>query len=427
MKWHPASLMIRTWAVCFAVFLILPFDLVYRSLSLYGFMILGLFLAAFCIGSLLKTPVLVQRHAEWIDLPDFKKADLVIAVVAIIAIAAQVIELRAGAGFDLQAAYDIRNERSIGFINGTQSGSSLAFQIGLLTSPIGYIALAKELIFYEKTRWFRLALFGLGPLVTSALALGGRGPLLFAIVISVLALITRRFISRQHKPKREKRSSSTVALIIGGIVVFLISMNYFIEVFIVRAGGADATGVALQTVGEIWGVQLSGERAEFMVRVFGAGTSYLIFVFSWYLIQGMVICNEVFTSYDGPSMLGLYGNEIALAVARRLNSELVVDGFLGLNRLNAYGFVTSAFGTLYVDFWFFGIVVSGIWGYIAGIVYKMSRTSSDGRWLLVVPFFVQGIVFSLINTPIGLSNGFVTYFWLTAIFVLSKRRLIAAG
>lgn len=422
MRWHPASLMITTWTACVALYMLLPFELVSRSLTFFGFGILFLFIAAFCLGAYLRCPPITQRRAAWIDLPDFTIANRIIVTVAIIAIVSQIYELVTGAGLDLEAAFAIRNERSVGFINGTQSGSSLAFQIGILTSPIGYVAIAKELIFHNRTRYLHLGLFGFGPLVSSALAVGGRGPLLFAIIMSVLAIRTRRFVQLPKETGPESPPKRRVGGIVIGFLVVMLSMNYFVQVFILRAGGAEATEIVLASVGQIWGVGFSGEGARAMTNVIGAGNTYIVFAFSWYLVQGMVISNEVFTRFEGPWMLGLYGNEIFLAIARRLNVDLVVDGFVSLDKLNAYGYLTSAFGALYVDFWYFGIPISAVWGSLAALVYQKSRLSHDGRWTMLVPFFTQGIVFSLINTPLGLANGFVTYIWLMVIFFVSKRR-----
>jgi oligosaccharide repeat unit polymerase len=421
MKWHPASLMIRTWLLCFALFLLLPFELTSRVMTFYGFFILILFIGAFCVGAFLQSPLIAQRRAAYLVPPDFRIADRVIAAVALISIVALLFDLRSGAGLDLAAAYEIRGERSVAFINGTQSGSSLAFQIGFLTAPIGYVAIVKEVIFYDRLRYGRLLLFGFGPLLSSALALGGRGPLLFAIVMFVLAMLVRRF-AVSEKPARQKRKlsgSQILATVFIG-VLGLASMNYFVQVFILRAGGTDATAMALDIVGDVWGINFSGPVAMAMINTLGSGNTYLIFVFAWYLIQGMVISNEVFTSYSGPSMLSLYGIEVLLAVARRFNLQVIVDGFTALNEINAYGFVTSAFGTLYVDYWFFGLPVAAMWGALATMVYRKARTSMDARWLLAVPFVIEGILFSLINTPLGLTNGFTTHFWMVIVFLVAK-------
>jgi hypothetical protein len=41
-------------------------------------------------------------------------------------------------------------------------------------------------------------------------------------------------------------------------------------------------------------------------------------------------------------------------------------------------------------------------------------------WLLIGPFATIGIVFSIINTPLGFTNGFVTHGWLLVAFLLLK-------
>jgi hypothetical protein len=40
---------------------------------------------------------------------------------------------------------------------------------------------------------------------------------------------------------------------------------------------------------------------------------------------------------------------------------------------------------------------------------------------VVGPFVTLGLVFSLINTPLGFTNGLVTHAWLLAAFMLLRR------
>ena len=429
MKRHPAILMLWTWALCAGLFSILPFHIINRQISTYGFVILFLFILAFCAGAFLKTPPIAQRRASLLTMPNFERADYVIAVVATIAILTLLIDLRNGSGGDLSASWLVRDDRAGAILSGRDSGSSLTFQIGFMTSPIAYIAIAREVIFGARIRYGRLLLFGFGPLLASSLALGGRGPLLFALTMFGFAMLVRRYIGVDPGLPATRRRLSGRQVFFGIImtVVGLASLNYFVEVFNVRAEGSGGTAALLYLAGDSWGVSFEGPTADAMVTILGAGNTYLIFVFSWYLCQGLIISNELFTTYTGPPMLGLYGIEVVIAIARRINPQFVSEQFYYISDLNAFGFVASAFGTLFVDYWLFGIVIAAIWGYLASHVYLRARTSSDGRWLLVVPFIVQGIIFSLINTPFGLTNGLVTHLWLLLIFLLARPRRVASA
>ena len=126
--------------------------------------------------------------------------------------------------------------------------------------------------------------------------------------------------------------------------------------------------------------------------------------------------NVLFTEYTTPAQLGIYGVDLVAAVMRRLDGNRVADGFAALLNLNTYGFLPSAFGSLYVDFLLLGIFVAGLWGWLAGVVYRNVKRARDPRWLLIAPFISLGIFFSLINTPIGFSNGLMTHFWMLVAF-----------
>jgi hypothetical protein len=95
----------------------------------------------------------------------------------------------------------------------------------------------------------------------------------------------------------------------------------------------------LQIVAHQWGVTFSGPGADFMIAAFGAVTTYIIFVFVWYLVQGVVMANSLFVSYQGDALWGVYGLDLLSAVVRRLDPEGVADSFNYLLALDTYGFL----------------------------------------------------------------------------------------
>ena len=171
----------------------------------------------------------------------------------------------------------------------------------------------------------------------------------------------------------------------------------------------------------IWGVAFRGAAADLMFRVLGDEITYIIFIFNWYVVQGLPMSNILFSKYDGPMQFGVYGVDLISALVRRLDGALVARGFDSLQQLGTYGFLPSAFGSLYVDLWFYGIVVSGVWGTLAGLVYQRVRRGRDSRWLIFAPFVTVGILFSLMNTPIGFSNGLMTHLWVLLAFMSAKQ------
>lgn len=417
--------MLVLWAVCFALFFGLPFKLVGRDLTIFGFVMLGASILCFCLGAWLRSPVIAQSRPAYHIMPEFKRADVVLIIASIIGMLMLLIEWRSNGG-GLAGAWDIRSERTTALMTGAASGSSLWFQIGFLFAPVGYVVIARSALFGGPYWVARLAVFGFGPLVLSSMALGGRAPLLWGFTTFGLSILTRRWVLDPPRSRVKKEADPRAMLVgaLGGIAA-LAALNYFVNVFIIRAESVGGVDVMFDTVAYTWGVTFEGTTADLMKATFGLGNTYLIFAFSWYIVQGIVISNVLFSDYVGSPQFGIYGIELASALARRVDGNYVGMRNLELFDLNVFGFLPSAWGTLYVDYWYFGLLVAALWGYLAALVYSKVRTSVDARWALASPFVMQGILSSFSNTPLGATNGAVTLTWMIVAFVMSKPRWLA--
>ena len=423
MKYHPASLMLRVWTLCVLTYLILPFQMENRTLTVYGFLILGLFILCFCGGALVATRPLKQASSPTDVQIDFSWSDIVLKVAAVGTILAFGYDLVSQGGIDLAAAYAERSERANNLLLGVISDSGLAFQIGFLLYPAAYIYIVREIAFRIKPSVWSIAIFGLLPILFATLSMGGRSPLFFGVLVVGYGFVMRRQTFgglHGHLPQAaSKQSNAAIKLLL--IVSLLLAARYFVDVFIVRAESVGGIAVMFDVARDIWGVKFDGYLSGFMFSVMGEEYTYLIFIFSWYLVQGIVMSNVLFSEYDGPAHLGIYGIDLAAALARRINGDFVAERFGALLQLNIYGFLPSAFGSLYVDLFFYGLAACMIWGWLAGLVYRRVKQADDPRWLLLVPFINLGIFFSLINTPVGFSNGLMIYFWLLFVFFTAKK------
>ncbi|HWW11773.1 MAG TPA: hypothetical protein VN018_04590 [Brevundimonas sp.] len=429
MKFHPAVLMLMVWSISIAMFYVLPFQLESRTISLYGVMVLLVFIAVYCVGAASASGRLAQRPMDPHVAVDFRMTDRILIAATAIALFASVMDVQGRNLFNLIDSYQVRSDRATGLLNVAESESSVWFQIAFLTSPAAYIYLVREIAFRPRPILWRTALFGFGPIVMVSLAAGGRNPLFYALLAAGFAYLLRKQIfagralgakATVHRPKRRpifKLNVASRALI--GVVLAAVAV-YFVRVFIVRAdvvGGVDAMfGVASTS----WGVNFNGPLGEAFFVLLGPDLTYLVFVFSWYIVQGFVMSNTLFANYDGPMMWSAYGIDISSAVARRMNSDFLASGFGHLLSLNTYGFLPSAFGSLFVDFKFFGLIPCFIWGWLSGITYKKIRQARDPRWLLAAPIVINGILLSLFNTPLGFSNGLLIHFWLVVAFVSAR-------
>ena len=425
MKWHPGIAMLWVWFLCVAAFCILPFQLETRTLEFSGFFLLALYLACFFIGSITGAPTgLGARPGPKTQL-DFVLADRIIVLGATVAILAFGVEFYQGNFTDLSAAYESRDSRAAAVLQGESQGGSAFFQLAFLFYPVGFAALVREIAFRRQFDPIRISYTAALPISMAALVMGGRGPILYGICLTVFAFQARKLIYPAVKMPNQAMSLQKLAYGIVFTIVGLIAMNYFVEVFLVRASVAGGAEQMSNIAAQVWGVSFDGPGSEWLVSIVGSGNSYLIFVFIWYLVQGLVMSNEIFVGYDGPPGYGIYGIDLAAALVRRIDGNFVTDRFMPLLDLNVYGFLPSAFGSLFVDFWYFSFVIVYFWGWLTGVVYRKIRTDADARWVYIGPFISMGIVFSLINTPIGFGNGLMIHAWMLAVFFLFRPARVA--
>lgn len=407
------------WSLCAITYYVLPFKLIGNSLSTYGFFILFLFILIFVFGSILipkSSYVVVHTQLRNIE---FRNADIVLKLACLVAIFALCADLVSGSSFDLAEAYKQRSERAGALLKGQASTSSFAFQLAFVTYPAGFIFIARRVIFDHKIRLFSLAIFGFGPVVLATMAMGGRAPLLYAVLISIFSFLARSSLNKNVRTRSVLPKASKSVIFTVMAVIPIAAFVYFAKVFLVRAEVVGGAAVMFQVAEQVWGIGFKGETADFLFLLLGKEISYLIFVFTWYLVQGLIMSNLLFTYYEGDMQLGIYGIDLVSAIMRRLDGELVAAHFQALMDLGTYGFLPSAFGSLFVDFLYGGFFIALIWGLLVGLVYQKVRKNHDARWYVFIPFITIGIIFSLINTPWGFTNGFVTHFYLLITFVLS--------
>ncbi|WP_033923084.1 hypothetical protein [Sphingomonas sp. 37zxx] len=420
MTLHPATLMLRTWLTCIALFLILPFQLLERTVLISGYVVLVLLIAGFITGSFLASPVIKEISAVPKISIDLRLVDKIIVPVTIIAIGLLLIDLAQQGFLDLSSSFIERNDRATALLTGSDVGGSVYFQIGFLLFPASYAYVVRIIAFEQRISLWKLALFGFFPPVLTSLTTGGRGSLLYALIIALLALQARkRMVNRSPGLVQRSRRWNPLPIVLM-VIVGLISLNYFVQVFVVRVEGFGGIENAMDHAARAWGVSFEGDRAVLMRKTLGDGNTYLIFVFAWYIVQGLVISNEIFSFYSGPPAFGIYGIDLITAVIRRVDGDIVANRLFGLFDLNIYGFLPSAFGSLFVDlrYWAFPMVI--LWGYLAGMVYKLTKISANPRWFLAAPFVTGGIIFSLLNTPLGFNNGLMTHLWLIVALLASR-------
>ena len=172
MRVHPSILMVIVWISALAIFLILPFDLTYRSIEPLGLLIALVFIFAFCLGGFLRTIYLPQAPVFIPEEPIFKYSDLFLKILATIGSISMGTELILSHGADLELAYIKRSNQANAMLYGGISQSSMLFKIGFICYPAGYVYLVRCLIFDTQPRWLVIIIFGIAPSILAGLAMG---------------------------------------------------------------------------------------------------------------------------------------------------------------------------------------------------------------------------------------------------------------
>lgn len=419
---HPGLMILAVWSLAFVSYFILPFVLTWRSVQFEGLLVLFLFIFAFCFSAFLQSPILKKQIPKEQIYQNTKKADYILTIACIVAISMFMLDMISnsrGIGLDVISAN--RNDQAQALLHGGPSMSSIPFKIAFIFYPASYTYIVLTLLLSNQIKFVRLALFGILPGLLAAFVMGGRSPLLCTIfLIGTSWLLRPKFEAQDIKNCQPDLLIIPTYIKALSAICLLIALGYFIKVFLVRAETTEGASAIFRSVGIRWGVTFDGPVASAMVNLAGEKITYLVFVFSWYFNQGVLISNSIFTDFKGGSLFGIYGVDIFSAIARRLNPQWVTDHFEYLLNINIYGFFPSAFGTLFIDFGYFGLAVSAIWGGLSAFVYRKVQAGYDRRYRILYPFVVMGIVFSLINTPFGFGNGLITYFWLFLAFGLVK-------
>ena len=415
--------MLMVWGICILAFFGLPFVLVGRTLSGWGFLVLAMFLTAFVFGAVLRTMTWRERPAtgdESVTLLDIGWFDRVMPMVAIAAILVLSLELVSGDFLDLSAAWQIRAERADDLIGGLASQSSGFFQLAFILYPVSYAILVREILLRRHIVPWRLAVFCALPMIMVSMVMGGRTPIFYGILLAFVAYRVRARLWVRDKSRPAQIRPLTLVYFILAAMIGLAALNYFVAVFLVRAEGVGGAEEMFDLVSSIWGVDFEGPLADGIIATIGYGNTYLVFVFAWYLVQGLVMSNVIFTHFDTPAHLGIYGLEPVTAVMRRVNGDLVADRMYPLIDLNLAGFFPSAWGTLFVDYKYAGLFFAFFWGYLAALVYHRCKDRRDLRWFYLAPVVSLGIFFSLINTPLGFGNGLTLHFWMLIGFFMIR-------
>lgn len=348
--------MLGVWGLCVAAYTLLPFQLLKRELTIQGIVMLAVFIGAYLVGTVMVStrsqvsPVAPNRiNAD--------RAEAWLMVASGFATLFFILDAWDKDLFDLAAAYELRSDAADALLKGEASNSLIWFQLAFLLYPAGYVYTAVHALYARRVQAWKLVVFGLLPIGLATLDMGGRVPIFYAVIVAWLALKERKKVGHPVQQKAQVSNRRKWILRLIWLVVLVALFQYFAAVFMIRAATAGGTMEMFGVAEKQWGVGFGGPTAELIFMALGDDIAYLIFIFVWYLVQGFVMSNYLFSAYDGPLQMGIYGLDLMSALMRRLDPQRVAEGFDVLLTLGTYGFLPSAWGSLYVDFGLFAIII----------------------------------------------------------------------
>lgn len=423
MNLHPALSMLSVWTLCITAYLALPYQLLERQLTWKGGFVFAIFMAAFLVGTLLvpRRPTKLPADFRMMRI-DARFTSFCLMAVSVLATVFLLLDANQKALFDLAEAYQLRSDTAEALLKGESSSSSTWFKMAFMFYPAGYVFIAVHTLYAKRVLAWKIAVFGLLPIVLASIVMGGRSPILYVALVLWLSIRERRKIGHEFQASTLKvRTQKKWWPWVLWAVVLIALLVYFASIFVVRANLSGGAAAMFEIAEERWGIGFRGPMSSVIWAILGEEMAYLLFIFVWYVVQGFVMSNYLFSAYDGPLQLGVYGLDLVTALMRTLAPEQVATGFDALLTLGTYGFFPSAWGSLYVDFSFSAILICAVWGLCAAFAYRRIVIQKRTDWLMLGPFATVGIIFSFINTPFGFTNGLVTHCWLLLAFLLLRR------
>jgi oligosaccharide repeat unit polymerase len=417
---HPAFFMLVIWgSLC--IFYLTQI-MVVSSIDEKGVLLIFLYVLTFVVGSfsalfLVKT-VTPPKYADFTDFPKLR------SLLSIISLIATLLFLIDGSWidvFDLEKKATLRDVAAQALLYGKESQSTYWLRAAFLLYPVGFVFLALELLYAPKLEYKKILFLGILPPVLAAISMGGRSPILYVIVIFLVALN-----SRDNKLIFVTTSAEKLQKLIAylaSLVLFFIALYYFSNIFIARYEASSNVTGAISNLEQNWGVLFDKRLSNIFIFIFGEKAFYLLAVFIWYATQGVAMGSKLLSQYSGPWMFGVYGVDLISAITRVFNPQFLANGFSELRSFGVYGFFPSAWGSLYVDLGPLAIPCCFFWGVISGMIYRKVELQHKMHWLILKPFMITAIIFSPLNTPLGFSNGLITYFWLLLAFYMLRKSL----
>lgn len=423
---HPAFLMIGFWFFIYALYFLAPIVQT-PPVSLMGAAFVGSMIFVFCIGSMLggsgKRPVQASfTAATQLDLGLAKLINTLFLIGisgVLLGLYGKILSVENISFCSFSA---LRAARAQQLLGANTLSSSVLSGVGFFTYPAGIVAIVISFIRFETlsalTRY--LLIFYVFLLFLLSMVVGGRSIIFVIILFLFLAVYVRYCQGLTAVPK----SRGLKYLLVILVIAFL---SYSMLIWKVRA---DCTGQSVDSflahAESVWGVKPSASLES--VDVQGQSNFIRSIVSSiFYVTQSLSVVEKILGMDEPPVLLGAYHIDLVAAALRVFpeGSQFLTQGYSALLNSNVYGFFTSAWGALYIDFGFFGAYLAVLfWGLLAGYSYRLARLDIHSDRVTHYVFWMYSVLISFVSPPFGFSNSAVIFAWFFIYYLFRSPRLL---
>ena len=415
---HPGSVMLFFWALLFLIYFLGPI-IQTPAVSLFGFGFLLAHISAFVLGALLLSRVSPWLRIKKESLIEVGEAELIrdnrlIALFLCIGIVGSLLSCYAKisviSDFTLASAASLRTLRAQMLLNAGQIETGSLSAIAFLSYPAGFVGLVAGLIRYERLPWAARGLIPIYAVIVFFLAIlaGGRSPILVLLIFMMLAAYARYRLGIGWLPK-------SLFLKAGISILLLVFLIYSSTIWLVRS---EESGMGvddfLAHAEDYWGVRPSKGLLWLSEWLGQPELKQSVLGSVFYVTQSLSITERILNSKAELSVLmGGYHIDLVAALMRALpgGANFLGDGYKKLLEADVYGFFAGAWGALFIDFGYFSILITLIWGYVAGRSWWRLKNRANFSAQTNYVFWVYTILISFVSPPFGFSNSFMIFVW----------------
>jgi len=316
---------------------------------------------------------------------------------------------------------DLRYARADELLQAAELSRNWYTYAGYLLYPGIYLGAVLGYLFYE-----HLDLAGKSWLLADmacpfllAVVWGGRSPILALLLLLVAAGVVRTLSYKSFLPQ----GAGLRFFGLTAVAVFLVYTNI---VWFVRLELTGSTAqIALDHAAHIWGVQANDWLVNVAHELGMADALVAATGLYFYLFQAPSITERIFAMDQVPQLWGGHQVDIFAAAFRMFEPtrEMLAEGYGKLLEANVYGFLTGAWGSLYIDLWVLAIPFVALWGLLSGATFGRARSHGRLSDTVLYVYLFYAMLITPMSGPLGLANSFSIFLYFAAFWLWSTARL----